>query len=387
MIHRRLLVATFVLCPATAAVAQDAQTKVVRVAPRDKATDVDVQAPLQIHFSNGLKLATITADSVRLLNSAGMTVPAKLGSDIEGDVVNLQPTRRLLPRTTYTIEVNDKLIDKDEVAVAPFRSSFTTGDDVPLAIPKEGFRFTKTKVDDEHGPTAIAVGPDGNVYVSTYNGIVYRLRIDPQTGMSIGKEKLLTLAGRKILGLAFDPEATASDLIAWITYDDRKAEQVDTGTFSGVVSRLVIPAAGQGSREGNSLHHRLAVGVASAQRRHVRSRQAAVRLRRQHESPGRRSDPARDALELGGRGRRRPRPGLQRRPPAAQRADDGAGQLRSAGDERTAEALCHRLSPDVSPLLALERKPLRRREPERRHRPGRYAESSRSAVAAFGFPG
>jgi glucose/arabinose dehydrogenase len=64
--------------------------------------------------------------------------------------------------------------------------------------------------------------------------------------LSIGKEKLLTLTGRKILGLTFDPEASASNLVAWIAYDDRKAEQLNVGTFSGVVSKLLIPAAGQG---------------------------------------------------------------------------------------------------------------------------------------------
>jgi len=221
-------------------------TKVVRVNPRDKATGADPRAPVQIHFSNGLKLATLTADAVRLLTSAGSAVPAKLGFDIEGDVVNLQPRDPLKPRTSYVIEVTGKLIDKEGAAVVPFRSSFTTGDDRGPAVAREGFRYTKIKVDDERGPTAIAVGPDGYVYVSTYEGVFYRLRIDPKTGLASGKDKLLTLAGRKILGLAFDPEATASNLIAWITYDDRKAEQVDTGTFSGVVSKVVIPAAGQG---------------------------------------------------------------------------------------------------------------------------------------------
>lgn len=132
-------------------------TKVVMVSPRDKAKDVDVRAPVQIHFSKGLKLATITMDSVRLLNSAGVAVPAKLGSDIEGDVVNLQPTERLLPRTSYVIEVTRELIDKDGGAVAPFRSSFTTGDELPPAMPQEGFRFTKTKIDDEHGPPSPSV--------------------------------------------------------------------------------------------------------------------------------------------------------------------------------------------------------------------------------------
>jgi len=220
-------------------------TKVVRVSPRDEATDVDPRAPLQIHFSNGLKLGTVSADSIRLLNSAGAAVPARLGTDIEGDVVNLQPTKSLLPRTSYSIEVSNKLIDKDGNAVAAFRSSFTTDADRPPVVAKEGFRFAKIRVDDEHGPTAIAVGPDGNVYVCTYNGIFYRLRIDPKTGASTGKDRLLTLRDRKILGLAFDPAATARELIAWITYDDRKAELVDTGTFSGVAARVVIPPVGQ----------------------------------------------------------------------------------------------------------------------------------------------
>src|SRR5262245_29519601 len=80
-------------------------TMVVRVSPSDKATNVNPRAPVQIHFSNGLKLATITADSVRLLDSAGTPIPSRLGSDLEGDVVNLQPTKPLLPRTSYAIEV------------------------------------------------------------------------------------------------------------------------------------------------------------------------------------------------------------------------------------------------------------------------------------------
>ena len=93
---------------------------------------------------------------------------AQLGSDLEGDVVNVQAKVRLRPRTTYTIEVTKQLIDKEGQPVAPFRSSFTTGDDRAAPIRSEGFQFTKTKIDDEHGPTAIAVGPDGNVYVATY---------------------------------------------------------------------------------------------------------------------------------------------------------------------------------------------------------------------------
>jgi hypothetical protein len=63
--------------------------------------------------------------------------------------------------------------------------------------------------------------------------------------LATGKDRLLSLSNKKILGLAFDPGATPSDVVAWITYDDRKAENLDVGTFSGVVSRVRIPAAGR----------------------------------------------------------------------------------------------------------------------------------------------
>jgi glucose/arabinose dehydrogenase len=218
-------------------------TRVVSVSPGDGAKDVDVRRPVQIHFSDGLTLRTLGPESVRLLDPDLGPVPAQLGSDIEGDVVNVQPRRPLMPRSLYTVEVNRGLLDRRGSPVPPFRSTFTTGADA-APVAGEGFRFGKAKVDDQTGPTAIAVGPDGHVYAATYTGIVYRLRMDPRTGRSTGKDALLSLSGRKILGLAFDPAATPADLVAWITHDERKAENVDTGTFSGVVSRLVIPAAG-----------------------------------------------------------------------------------------------------------------------------------------------
>jgi len=225
-----------------------AQTTVVLVSPRDGATSVNPRATVEIHFSDGLTLKTITPDSIRLLDAAGLPVRARLGSDIEADVVNIQPGERLTPNASYTLEVNRKLIDKEGAPVMPFRSSFTTGADFPAPNHAEGFQFTKTRVDDEPGPTAIAVGPDGHLYVATYYGNFYRLQINPETGRSNSKEKLFALPGkRKILGLAFDPEATASNLVAWITHDERKAENLDVGTFSGVVSKLQILPVSRGS--------------------------------------------------------------------------------------------------------------------------------------------
>lgn len=221
------------------------QTKVVKVSPNNQAASVAVDSIISVHFSNGLTLSSITSDSIRLLDAAGVPVAVKLGSDLEADIVNVRPLQRLKPRSVYQLEITDRLIDRGDAAVKPFRSSFTTGNDPQVLVQAKGFQFSKTKIDEQHGPTAIAVGPDDHVYVATYEGILYRLRIDPETGQASGKDQLLTLEGKKILGLTFDPAATASNIIAWIGYDDRKAENLDVGTFSGVISKVRIPETSQ----------------------------------------------------------------------------------------------------------------------------------------------
>ena len=229
--------------------ASAAGTTVVSVSPADGATEVNVDAVVQVHFSGGLTLASITAESVRLTGPEDAPVAARLGSDIEADVVNIRPLERLRPRTQYAVRVAASLKDRNGAAVKPFTSSFTTGADAPRAAGGDGFQFTKARADEEKGPTAIAAGPDGNIYVATYYGAVYRLRVDARTGLSAGKRRLLELPDRKILGLAFDPGATASNLVAWITHDERKAEDRNEGTFSGVVSRLRIPPAEDGNED------------------------------------------------------------------------------------------------------------------------------------------
>jgi glucose/arabinose dehydrogenase len=243
-----LVVPALVWTSSLADTAQGEKTRVASVTPRDRTTDVELDVVVQVHFTTGLSLRTISADTVRLLDAQGAPVPTRLGFDLEGDVVNIRSQGQLKPQAGYTVEVKDRLIDKQGASVAAFRSSFTTGSTSQQVLRAEGFQFAKTKIDDEHGPTAIAIGPDGNVYVATYEGALYRLRLDAKSGRVTGKDPLLKLSDRKILGLAFDPEASPAGLVAWITYDERKAEKLDAGTFSGVVSRVRIPPVGRDER-------------------------------------------------------------------------------------------------------------------------------------------
>lgn len=78
---------------------RSATTRVVSVSPRHGARDIDPRTIAEIHFSTGLELGTITADAIRLLGPESVPVPARLGHDIEGDVVNIQPAEPLRSRT------------------------------------------------------------------------------------------------------------------------------------------------------------------------------------------------------------------------------------------------------------------------------------------------
>src|SRR5687767_2878602 len=90
-----LAAVVFVVTQLDSARCSAAGTKVVMVRPPNGAKGVDWQTALQLHFSNGLTLDKINANSVRLLGPGGKPVPGKLGSDIQGDVVSLLPNQRL----------------------------------------------------------------------------------------------------------------------------------------------------------------------------------------------------------------------------------------------------------------------------------------------------
>jgi hypothetical protein len=60
------------------------KTSVVSVTPGNDSTDVELDVVVQIHFSTGLTLRTINAETVRLVDAVGSAVPMRLGFDLEG---------------------------------------------------------------------------------------------------------------------------------------------------------------------------------------------------------------------------------------------------------------------------------------------------------------
>lgn len=88
-------------------------------------------------------------------------------------------------------------------------------------------------------PTAVAWGPDARLYVATINGPIHALTFDYEGQTVVDDEVTHALAGRLVLGLAVDPDATADDVVLWAGHSD--VQQTSGDANSGMVSRLSGP--------------------------------------------------------------------------------------------------------------------------------------------------
>ena len=206
--------------------------------PLAGATDVNPQTPVRVEFSRAIDQSTLSSNSFRLLSNEGTPVAATLGSDLTGGVVSLTPLAPLTARTQYTLDVTSTLTGLDGSPVTPFTASFTTGDRTAGA----GFAFTRQQVlagESRFGVTSVAIGPDGNAYASDITGAILRYNLDPSTGQATGADTVFSQPGAQIVGLAFAPDATATDLRLWVSHAQR-----GQGNFTGTISELTVPTTG-----------------------------------------------------------------------------------------------------------------------------------------------
>ncbi|NER83530.1 MAG: hypothetical protein F6K42_29055, partial [Leptolyngbya sp. SIO1D8] len=213
---------------------------IASITPNDGSADVNTQTPIRVQFADdAIDKSTLTNESFRLLDASGNPVPAVIGSDLTGGVISLTPLNPLDPFSEYTIEITSDLQNEAGESTTPFSSDFMTG---ALGSSPAGLQFTRQQaIDGENrfGVSSIAVGPDGNVYASDITGKIVRYNLDPATGLATSTEVIYEQPGGQIVGIAFDPDATATDLKLWFTYAER-----NNGFFTGTVARLDIPPSG-----------------------------------------------------------------------------------------------------------------------------------------------
>lgn len=104
----------------------DAPPRVVSITPQDDDANTEPSAPIVIELSEALDPASVTAESVQLLDG-DTPVPGKLS--YEDGVVTFAPSAPLRLLASYEVVVNEAVTDAAGVAlVEPFRSTFTVRD-------------------------------------------------------------------------------------------------------------------------------------------------------------------------------------------------------------------------------------------------------------------
>ncbi|WP_018613132.1 T9SS type A sorting domain-containing protein [Segetibacter koreensis] len=175
--------------------------------------------------NGGINNNTITSGSVYLTETAtGAVVPSHVNGTGGGDAITLVPTSSLKLNTTYKFNITSAVKDLFGGSFVPFSSTFTT---TSTATPdNSSIRFDKISLPTATGRhSSLTIGPDGKLYAITIDGIIKRFTINPDG--TLGTPQLIyslqDASGirkqRLSLGFAFDPSATATNLIAWVTND------------------------------------------------------------------------------------------------------------------------------------------------------------------------
>jgi hypothetical protein len=209
---------------------------------RDAAVTAEVTLP---NLGAGIDETSLNSTTVRLTRMSDNTqVAAHVNTSGGGDVIVLQPSVVLDANARYEFDVTSGLKDVTGAAFAPFTSTFTTGSAVSSGGAATGAAFSQTVLSTATGKsfTSVLVGPDHKLYAATLNGEIDRFGInaDGTLGTAQVINSIITANGgaRTIIGLAFDPSATATNLVLWVSHSFFWDGTTTGPDWSGKITRL-----------------------------------------------------------------------------------------------------------------------------------------------------
>jgi hypothetical protein len=205
-----------------------ASPSVVSVNPANGATNVSQNTSISTSILNlpnaGVDNNTITSASVYLTEEkTGTKVSSHVNGTGGGDAITLVPASPLKLSTVYKFYITSGVKDLWGTSFKPYSSTFTTkstSDPVDNIV-----KFDKISLSNATGRhSSLTIGPDGKLYALTIDGIIKRFSIN--SNGTLGTPQLIyslqdaygTRKQRLAIGFAFDPAATATNLIAWVTH-------------------------------------------------------------------------------------------------------------------------------------------------------------------------
>jgi glucose/arabinose dehydrogenase len=152
----------------------------------------------------------------------------------------LQPKQTLDANTGYRLEIQG-VKDFTSATFLPFTTSFTTGTATQTST-LTNVQFSQIALPTSAGTsyTTVTFGPDGKLYASTIDGLIYRFAVNSDGTLATPQilDSLQKAEGgqRMVVGLAFDPSSTPSNLIAWVS---NNAYAINSAPdWSGKITRL-----------------------------------------------------------------------------------------------------------------------------------------------------
>jgi hypothetical protein len=196
--------------------------------------------------------ATLAGNVTLTRVSTGALVPARVSTSGGGDTISLSPEAPLAATTLYRFDVTAGVRDVAGRAFRPHSVVFTTGTATPPGGP---IAFDKVVTGSTAAQyTSLSVGPDGKLYAATLTGRIYRYTIAadgtltaPQAIDTV-RTHATTAAwsgapNRTVIGMAWDPAATATDLKLWIT-DNQAYLGADVPDWTSAIATLSGPDLG-----------------------------------------------------------------------------------------------------------------------------------------------
>ncbi len=201
---------------------------VVSVNPENSSVNVSVNTSISTSVlklpNGGTNNATITTDNVYVVEEGtGIRIPSNVNGTGGGDAITLVPSSPLKPNTVYKFNITAGVKDLSDSSFIPYSSTFTTGSTSASTVTNAQFdKINLTNAAGQH--SSLTIGPDGKLYALTIDGIIKRFTINADG--TLGTPQLLyslqdeygTRTQRLAIGFAFDPSATATNLVAWVTH-------------------------------------------------------------------------------------------------------------------------------------------------------------------------
>jgi hypothetical protein len=230
----------YVISSSPANAAMDVSPNTVSVAANN------LYVPAVNGLTGGVDNSTITNNTVKLykvIDGVSTEIPGVVQGTGGGDAISFSPLSSLDPNTTYRFNITNGVKSYSGAAFTPFSSVFiTSAAKTDSTYNNLNAQFTKVAISGTQNKkyTTLRFGPDGKFYALRLDGGIERYNVNHTDGTLTNQQIITTLitkyGTRSAIGLIFDPQSTADNLICYVSHSS--SGLTNSPSFDGNISKL-----------------------------------------------------------------------------------------------------------------------------------------------------